>query len=155
MQETPIECRPQEMPVAQKVSWDIGYLGHYLYQNFGGRSGQAKIVVALDRRGGHMTQRELQERFGIKSASLSEVLAKLEADALITRKKSSEDRRQMIVELTDAGHARAKELFEERVRFDEQALSCLSADEQEQLLVMLDKLVVSWHEKKHREEGGK
>lgn len=133
-----------EMPLPRHVLFDLGFFGHYLHQNAGGRSGQQHILVKLLKNGGHMTQRDLQEAAGISSAAISEVLAKLEAAGLVQRTRSDEDRRQLDIALTAEGQARAEELIEERRSFEAVCLTCLSEQEQQQLVGMLDRLVKHW-----------
>ena len=98
----------ETVSLARRVLHNLGYFGHFLHIHAGGRSGQQHILVKLYKSGNHMTQRELQEQSCISSASLSEVLAKLEGAGLIERTRSDEDRRQLDIELTDLGtdHAR-------------------------------------------------
>ncbi len=133
-----------EMPTARHVLHDLGFFGHYLHVNAGGRSGQQHILVKLRQNGDHMTQRDLQEISHISSGSLSEVLAKLEGAGLIRRTRSDEDRRQLDIVLTDEGRLQADERIEWRRDFESRALSCLSETEQEQLTDMLDRLVDHW-----------
>ena len=133
-----------ELPLPRHVLHNLGFFGHYLHLHAGGRSGQQHVLVKLYKSEGHMTQRELQEAAGISSASVSEVLAKLECAGLIARSRSDEDRRQMDIELTEAGRARAEDHIEERRRFEAQCLTCLTEEEQKQLVGMLDRLVEHW-----------
>lgn len=123
---------------------DFGFFGHYLHMNAGGRSGQQHILVKLRKRGDHMTQRDLQELSGISSASMSEVLAKLEASGLIERTRSDEDRRQLDIALTDEGRTRADELIEKHKAFESSCMACLTEDELRQLIEVLDRVVEHW-----------
>ena len=129
---------------ARHVLHNLGFFGHYLHVNAGGLSGQQHMLVKLRRHGGHMTPRELPECSRIKSASLSEVLSKLECAQLIERTRSEDDRRQLDIALTEKGAHIADELIEQRESFDRQCLACLSEQEQQQLSDMLDRLVEHW-----------
>ena len=133
-----------QLPLPRHVLHDLGFFGHYLHIHAGGRSGQQHILVKLHKSGGHMTQRDLQEAAGISSASISEVLAKLECAGLIERTRSDEDRRQLDIALTSEGKSRAEGLVEERREFEAQCLACLDEGEQEQLAALLDRLVEHW-----------
>ena len=139
------------MSLARHVLHDLGFFGHYLHMHTGGRSGQQHLIVKLHDNGGHMTQRDLQEAAGISAASISEVLAKLEAAGYLSRTRSEEDRRQLDIALTAAGEARAEELVEEFGAFERQCLTCLSEKEQQQLARLLDRLVEHWKEIEGRE----
>ena len=68
--------------------------GHFLYYRMGKKSGQRRILVKILAQGS-LTQRQLQEMMKLSSGAMSEILAKMEADGLITRAKSAEDRRQV------------------------------------------------------------
>lgn len=138
------ELSPSDMPLPRHVLHDLGFFGHYLHMNAGGRSGQQHLLVKLFRNDGHMTQRDLQEAAGISSGSMSEVVAKLEAAGLIVRTRCDEDRRQQEITLTDSGRGRAEELIEKRRAFEGECLACLDDDERQQLVVLLDRLVEHW-----------
>lgn len=128
-----------------RVLYDLGFFGHYLHVHAGGRSGKQHILAKLDLAGGHLSQRELQERSHISSAALSEVLCKLDAEGLVSRTRSEEDRRQMDIALTESGAEQAAKWKRELEAFEVECLSCLSDEEQGQLLSMLDRLVDHWN----------
>lgn len=133
-----------QLPLPRHVLHDLGFFGHYLHMHAGGRSGQQHILVKLHKSGGHMTQRDLQEAAGISSASISEVLAKLETAGFIERTRSDEDRRQLDIALTAEGASRAEELIEHRKAFESQCLACLDESEQRELASLLDRLATHW-----------
>ena len=87
---------------------------------------------------------ELQDTVPISSAALSEVLAKLESEGLVTRTRSQSDKRQLDVSLTEDGQAEAKLCAEKRTKFEEVAFSVLSEEERTQLLEVLDRLMGHW-----------
>ncbi len=130
--------------ISHRILHHLGFFGHYMHFNVGGRSGKQHMLAKLHMAGGHLSQRELLDRSDVSSAALSEVLSKLEAEGLIVRERSEEDRRQMQVSLTEEGLAQAarqKAAFDE---FEACCLSCLDDDEQEQLLGLLDRLEQHW-----------
>lgn len=135
---------PPDWSLEHRLIWDLGFFGHYLHQN-GGRSGKKRIITRLAQHGGCMDQRELQDSFDIKSGSLSEVLAKLEAEGLIERTKSEEDARKLVVSLTKAGKQAAEQERQDSQRFETEALEPLSTAEREELLVTLDRLINHWN----------
>lgn len=132
----------------------LGFFGYYLHQHWGGRNGKQHILVELLAHDGRMTQRDLQEASCITSASLSEVVTKLEAEGLLSRERSEVDRRQLTLTLTDEGTLRARAFVESRLRFEKEAFGCLSAEETSELLVLLDRLSAHWEqiEARNREE---
>lgn len=135
-----------EDTVPQAILHDLGYCGHYLHCNTGGRGGQIPILCKLEKNGGELSQHELQEMFEIKSGSMSEVLAKMEADGLIRRDRLDDDRRQMTAILTEKGHEQAKDHMARRHEFEAEAFSPLAEEEQRELLELLDKVASHWKE---------
>ena len=88
-------CEPDTQPGTElQILRKLGYFGYYLHTHWGGRNGKQHILVELLAHDGRMTQRDLQEASCITSASLSEVVAKLEAEGLILRERSETDRRE-------------------------------------------------------------
>lgn len=66
--------------------------------------GRGRVLALLRLRDGIST-REMAEVLGIRVSSLNETLARMEADGIVARRQSDEDRRVMLVDLTDAGRA--------------------------------------------------
>ena len=89
------------------------------------------------------------------SASLSEVVTKLEAEGLLSRERSEVDRRQLTLTLTDEGALRARAFVESRLRFEKEAFGCLDAEETGELLALLERLSAHWEqiEAREREEA--
>ena len=144
-----------QQSIELRILRKLGYFGYYLHQHWGGRNGKQHILVELLAHDGRMTQRELQEASCITSASLSEVVTKLEAEGLLSRERSETDRRQLTLTLTDEGTRRARSFVESRMEFEKEAFGCLDADETEGLLDLLDRLSAHWEkiEAKRREEA--
>lgn len=138
------DCEEQNLTTGNRILHDLGFFGHFMHFNVGGRSGKQHILAKLHKAGGQLSQRELQERSGISSAALSEVLSKLEGEGLIERTRSEEDRRQMQITLTEEGVQRAVQLKADFDRFESECLSCLSEGEQLELLGLLDRLAEHW-----------
>ena len=92
-----------------------------------------------------MTQAALAEKLDIRAASVSELLAKMESDNLVTRMPDSEDGRAYRVELTEAGKSEARQIQQERKGRDAELFTALDSDEKQQLTSLLDKLASSWH----------
>ena len=63
---------------------------------------------------------------------------------LIERSRSTEDRRQLIVELTEEGARQAGLEQAARIKFRSEAFSALTLEEREQLLIMLNKIRNTW-----------
>lgn len=137
-------CNKEGWTRGHRVLHDLGFFGHYLHMNVGGRSGKQHVLAKLHKAGGTLSQRELQEHSDISSAALSEVLTKLEGEGLVERTRSEEDRRQMKITLTEEGNERAVMMRGRFEAFEGECLTCLSEEEQVQLLDMLDRLAEHW-----------
>ena len=122
----------------------LGFCGHYIHVNGGGRSGRAPIICALYKRGGEMGQRDLMGMFDLKAGSLSEILAKVEREGLIERTRDPQDRRQLIVRLTPAGHEVAEREQAKREDFRANALACLTPAERDGLESTLARIKQHW-----------
>ena len=130
----------------RRILRSFGYFGYYLHVHWGGRNGKQHILVELLSHGGTMTQRDLQEASCITSASLSEVISKLEAEGLVARERSETDRRQLTVTLTEEGLRRAREIVRTRAEFEARAFDCLEPSERERLADTLDLVAARWLE---------
>lgn len=76
---------------------------------------QAMLLILLGREEGQ-TSRQLGEQTQLDSATVSGIIDRLEGMQLITRRRSPEDRRAVLIHLTEAGREKALDLdrrFEE------------------------------------------
>lgn len=148
--EAPVHNKPHS--TNDKLIRNLRDLGHMMKFSFEGKGSQKRILIILYE-SGDMTQRELTERIGIKPGSASEVIGKLENAGLIERRASREDRRTADIKLTEEGRAQAKEAFEQRKVRHEEMFGCLSEEEKNTLLALLEKLRDDWNERfRGREE---
>ena len=140
-------CETTAQPSAElQILRRLGYFGYYLHTHWGGRNGKQHILVELLAHDGCMTQRDLQEASCITSASLSEVVTKLETEGLLSRERSETDRRQLTLTLTDEGRRRARNFIESRREFERLAFDCLTPEERDHLLETLDRVAGRWDE---------
>ena len=148
----PLEEEPVDLPepenaedkLAKQILCGLGYCGHYLHFHGGGASGKASIICLIAKNGGTISQQELGLHFDLKPGSLSEILSKCESIGLIERSRSTEDRRQLIIKLTEEGARQAEREQAERIKFRSEAFSALTLEEREQLLTMLEKIRNTW-----------
>ena len=136
--------------MTRTILHDLGFFGHYLHVHAGGRGGKQFVLTTLYKSGGKLTQRELLERTNISPAALSEVVAKLEGGGLICREPYEHDRRQLLIELTKDGEVCAAHMYQKREQFEDEALACLTDEEQVELEGLLERLKEHW---KHLEES--
>lgn len=131
----------------EKVIMNLRDLGHTIRFLSEGKGSQKRILIILNEVGGSITQKELTERLRIQPGSASEVISKLESAGYIKRTPSETDRRTTNVTLTETGKTASVEAREERYLRHEQLLSCLSFDEKNQLLSLLEKVITDWEKR--------
>ncbi|AZO77175.1 MULTISPECIES: MarR family transcriptional regulator [unclassified Bosea (in: a-proteobacteria)] len=108
-------------------------------------AGEFDVISTLRRSGApwRLTPTELYRTLMISSGGLTARLNRLEAAELIRRREAEEDKRSLLVELTEAGRAKAEAAFREDMALEKRLLAGLSAREQEELAVLLRKLALS------------
>ena len=102
--------------------------------------GQGRILAALNLKDGISTK-DLAYLLGIRVSSMNELLSKLEKAGLVKREQSEQDKRVMLVKLTEKGK-------EEKQADDADAegiFSCLSEDEQKTFGEYLDRIIDELH----------
>lgn len=122
---------------------DINHIMHHLYE---GKGSQKRILIILNEVG-VITQQKLTERLRIQPGSASEVLSKLENAGLIIRTPSETDRRTTDISLTEIGKQQAQDAAKQRQTRHIEMFSCLSKEEQETLLFLLEKLNSDWEQR--------
>lgn len=113
--------------------------GHVLYHQT--HHCQQDAVLALLMRNGPMNQKEIQQQLSVKAGSASELISKLETKGLLERSRDENDRRKVVLSLTEKGILVAKIHAE---RPEEDLFSVFSAEEKAQLIALLEKLHASW-----------
>lgn len=103
-------------------------------------SGQYSVLAVLDVRG-PMTPRELAEFEQVQPPSMTRTLNALEEAGLVSRTAHPDDRRQVLVAITDAGAQEVRETRRRRDAWLAQRLAGLSADERETLARAADILL--------------
>ncbi|MDR1045781.1 MAG: MarR family transcriptional regulator [Candidatus Adiutrix sp.] len=93
---------------------------------------------------GPVTQRQLAEMLDMRSASLSELLNKLEKPGWIRRRPNEEDKRTIDIMLTEEGENMLRSVGDDRAEMAEEVFGSLSQDELVQLHSLLGKLIGDW-----------
>lgn len=120
----------------------LGKCGHFLYHRPERGRAQDRILKILENKE-VKTQKEIQETLGIQPGSISEIISKLEARGMVTRDKDEQDKRKVLLKITEAGIESIKETsYEEK---EKDLYKELSKEEQEILKGILRKLVDSWY----------
>lgn len=127
---------------------DLSHIMRFLYE---GKASQKRVLIILNESEA-MTQRDLTERLGIQPGSASEILSKLERAGWIRRARNDADRRTTDISLTDAGRELAAEALAQRQKRHEDMFSCLSEEERQELLSLLEKIRADW-KIRYKEKG--
>ena len=115
----------------------------YLMQTREKYRGQGRLLVLLNRYG-TLTQRELIELTGRRSATLSEQLDGMEKSGLISRCKNEQDKRNVDVELTEQGKKAAIEAMQNRQAYADELFAAVPQRKKQQLAGLLDSLLHTW-----------
>lgn len=89
---------------------------------------------------GPMSIGELSRKMLVSGGNMTCVIDNLEKEGLVRRIQSDEDRRSVIVELTESGHKLITRIFPDHAVMIDQVASVLTAQEQEELSRLLKKL---------------
>ena len=103
--------------------------------------GQRRVLYLLHECDG-MSQKELLERLGVRSASLSELVKRMEDGGLVTRRQGTVDKRITNIFLTDAGRSAAHEALAARKGVVDALFVNLDEGECRTLSELLDKLAL-------------
>ncbi|MDD7364182.1 MAG: MarR family transcriptional regulator [Atopobiaceae bacterium] len=141
----------EEMPLVDKVGRLGGLLHRYTkhqaeaHGRFGDPlRGQGRLLTLLKAKP-VTTQKELSFLLDMRQQSLSELLSKLEEKGFITREKSDEDARVMMIKLTDAGRQAAPDLTD--IDPNEDVFDCLTDEEKDQFGEYIVKVTKSLEQK--------
>ena len=126
---------------------DLGHMMRMLYE---GKASQKRILIILNETE-NITQKDLTNRLGIQPGSASEILSKMERAGWILRTQNEGDRRTTDICLTDSGRKLAEEASVQRKERHEEMFSCLSEEEKQLLLSLLEKVWTDW---RTRYDGG-
>lgn len=129
--------------INKQLIWNLRDIGHTIRQMAEGRGSQRRVLGILNETG-TITQSELTQRLGIQPGSASEVLGKLEAAGLILRTPSETDHRTMDIQLTEQGLFEAEEGRQKMTERYQRMFSCITDEEKETLLELLEKVNSSW-----------
>ena len=115
----------------------------YLMQTREKYRGQGRLLILLYLHGA-LTQRELIELTGRRSATLSEQLDGMEKGGLIRRRKNEQDKRNVDVELTEQGEKAAIEAMRNRQAYADELFGTMPQRKKQQLAGLLDSLLHTW-----------
>ncbi|MCW8330154.1 MarR family transcriptional regulator [Photobacterium sp. SDRW27] len=101
------------------------------------------VLAALRREGGSccLSPTELYQSMLFSSGGLTKVLNRVTTLGLIARLDNPEDKRSKLVQLTEKGKVLIDKVIQELHNHEQQRISVLSEQEQEQLNALLEKLL--------------
>lgn len=153
-----IEGLERERPDLDFMPWGIilrltklaEYL-HYsesLYEPFGLNRAGVEILLRLRRQSPEfrISPTQLNRALDSKSATMTSRLEKLEQAGLIRRLLDDNDRRSLLVELTQKGRETIDQVSESVLKIRARQLSVLSRAEQEQLVDIMAKLLAHFEQ---------
>ena len=108
--------------------------------------GQCRCLFYLEEHGS-VKQKEMAEEMGIRPASLSGLISKLEQRGFVKKEHSAKDRRSVLVSLTRSGMMTAKHCRAGQSRFHSLIFEPLSEEEKETLYGLLFK-IRQYHERR-------
>lgn len=114
------------------------------------QKGEFDVMATLRRAGEpyQLTPTVLHQSLLLTSGAMTSRLDRLEKANLILRKPSPTDRRSVQVQLTLSGLELINQILPLHIANEQEALSELSSDEQQQLGVLLDKLTLGLQKKR-------
>jgi DNA-binding MarR family transcriptional regulator len=106
---------------------------------------RARHVVALTllRDLGEQNQSDLRATLGMDPTNVVALLNELEAEDLVQRRRSPQDRRRHTVSLTAAGRARLKEIEDLLAGVEQRVLEPLTLEEQQTFYALLSRATAS------------
>lgn len=101
------------------------------------------LICALD----VPTQQHVLEYMQIRPASLSEMMTKLEKGGYIIRGRDENDKRNVVITITEKGYAVNRKHYDTQRKQAIQAFEALSEEEKQQLYSIMKKLISEWEDK--------
>ncbi|MBW3618976.1 MAG: MarR family transcriptional regulator [Actinobacteria bacterium] len=121
----------------------LGRVANAATSSWGLTEGELNVLAALRRSGPPfaLTPTQLYQGLLLSSGAMTNRIDRLEQQDLVERQRDVEDRRRILVRLTDAGRELIDEAMDAHVAGLEDVFADLGADEREQLTQLLRKLL--------------
>ncbi len=130
----------------ERIIRDLMYCSGFLRNHTEGKGSQRRVLFFLRERG-PMTQQAILEEMGVRAASLSELLSKLEAKGYVKKEKSEADKRHYNVSITREGLLALDDMHLKHQATMSDLLSGLEPEERAQLGELLAKLHAQWSQR--------
>ncbi len=105
-----------------------------------GVSSQQMRIAGFIAHNGACTQKSIENVFNLSRAGVSQLVDHMEANGLVVRMPSEEDKRLCLVTLTEEGMSRAQKQYNEICKLEEYLYSSLTKEEAAAFLSILSKL---------------
>lgn len=130
---------------AGRITRDAARRIDEVFARHGLDAGEFYVLSALRRASAPYQLRptEIFRALMISSGGLTDRLNRLERAGLIRRLGAADDKRSLLVELTEDGRDRVERAFREDMALENALVESLSADEREHLVRLLRKLAIS------------
>lgn len=111
--------------------------------------GETFIINMISLHGGDIQPGEISRHMGISAARITAALNNLEKKGILTRRINPENRRRILIELTDSGKEQAKQNYETLIERTSGMLSSLDMHDAAELVRIIGKLAetVPTHDK--------
>ena len=100
--------------------------------------GQFAVMEALYSKG-RLSTGEVMEKILSTSGNIPVIVKNLEKDGFITRKQDESDKRRFILDLTDKGKDLMDEIVPENLKFMDELISLWDDEDQEELIILMNK----------------
>src|SRR5262245_20882109 len=142
---------PHGMPLGLLLATTSKAVGRAFNSALSENGGSVPIWLILNalERGQRRTQLDLAGAVGIKGPTLTRHLDAMEAAGLVRRRRGSDDRRAVQVEVTPDGHALHGRLLKAVISFNRRLRNGLSANDEETLRSFLEQLQKNVGENDH------
>ena len=134
--------RPSGTPIGLQLAHSAKHVGRAFNDALAEVGGSMPTWFILTNLKGEewRTQHELARALHIEGPTLTRHIDGLEEEGLVVRRRDTNDRRAVSVELTDAGRAKHTELLRAVQAFNQRLLAGFSAEELDELQALLGKL---------------
>lgn len=126
------------------VARRIRHTHMHALEPFGLNPSQSRALHVLAREGQPMRLRALADRLRIVARSATDIVDSLEAAALVIREPDPQDRRAVLVSLTDSGRTQLDAIDSARRAVATELFDTLDTEDREQLARILDKITAAW-----------
>lgn len=155
--------RPRYRGASQRIGFLLSQVGGYAATRFADRLAALSLqpsdvgILRLIADEPNLSQQALAGRLGVGPSRVVVLIDELEKEGLVTRQRSTRDRRNYELQLSDAGRAVMGQMREIGSAHENEIVEALTPEEREMLAALLAKLAASHglHPNVHPGYGGR